>query len=595
MGGDRITTGSLLNQRVYSKKTSTTSGTKQGGGVQTNALLQTRITLANRSTGPTGRTSYTALSNQINGRKEVIYVGGQSCCGQAKMSTADKIALALEITKAGFELGQGIASLFGAKKADAPGATTRTTGTDSPGGTPSTKVGGDTSPQVTQDLATTLSSISSDDVISAMEDAETSADLQAAITDAENYFNGQLSDSHTEAKANAGEAQQLLDNYKSKDTLKKAKKDVEDAKQDVANSEQGVKSFEAKVAKEQRNIQEAQDALGEADTNYKKATEDTAFGEKSLAQAQKDVQTANQGVKTAETNVSTAQGKVDQLNMQLLTATPEQKASIQSQLTQAKTELSNAQQKLIEAKTRLQSANIAEDSAEKQLKTYQAAEERALNNVDNKKKGVTEAKEKLAESQEDLEKAQTQLEAKQKELEANKKALQDKEAVLEQTEQQIADAEAAIDRYDKLEKEYNSLKSEIADQKERLTKMAKKEQKKMDKLDEKIARQEEKSDRAEEKMNLDGQAQEGHDVSASERRAGRRMNRAELKEQELRAKRAAIAGSHISFDAAGVSGEDDEAKAKEGTPSSDTNLAQNINDKKKSQTDYMFHRSNLFT
>lgn len=595
MGGG-VTTGSLLNQRVYSKKSGSSSNTKRGGGVQRNALLQTRVTLANRSGNGKKAGLYTSLSNQINGRKEVIYVGGQSCCGQAKMSTADKIAMYMSIAQAGVQLGQGIADIVGAFKADKSDGTTRTGDTGKVGDpSSSTITDTGTSRQVTQDLATTLSGLSSDDVVSAMEGAETSADLQAAITDAENYFNGQLSSSYTEAKANAGSAKELLEIYKSNDTLKNAKKAVEDAKQDVANSEQGVKSFEAKVGKEQRNIQEAQDALGEADANYKKATEDTAFGEKNLAQAQKDVQTANQGVKTAEGNVTAAQGKVDQLNLQLLTATPEQKASIQSQLEQAKTELSNAQQKLTEAKTRLQSANLAEDSAEKQLKSYQEAEERALNNVDNKKKGVTEAKEKLAESQEDLEKAQTQLEAKQKELEANKKALQDKEAALEQTEQQIADAEADIDRYDKLEKEYNSLKSEIADQKERLTKMAKKEQKKMDKLDEKIARQEEKSDRAEEKMNLDGQAQEGHDVSASERRAGRRMDRAELKEQELRAKRAAIAGSHISFDAAGVSGQDDEAKAKDGTPNSDTNLAQNINDKKKSQTDYMFHRSNLFT
>ena len=83
-----------------------------------NALLQTRVTLANRSGNGKKAGLYTSLSNQINGRKEVIYVGGQSCCGQAKMSTADKIAMYMSIAQAGVQLGQGIADIVGAFKAD---------------------------------------------------------------------------------------------------------------------------------------------------------------------------------------------------------------------------------------------------------------------------------------------------------------------------------------------------------------------------------------------------------------------------------------------------------------------------------------------
>lgn len=560
-----VTTGSLLNQRVF--KRSTGSSSSGSSGVQRSPLLQTKITLANRNTATRG-TSYTALSNAINGRKEVIYVGGDSCCsGTAKMSTAEKIAMYLSLSEQGLQLTQGIASLFSAGKADKAEGTKNTGNSNGNSGVNNSNndvsVGSNDSQKVNQDLASTVSLVSGDSVISGMENATTSADLNAAIQDAQSYFDGQLTSNYNDAKAGKASAEELLEKFKENDTVKNAKKAVEDAKQNVANAEQGVKAFESKVGKEERNIQEANDALGQADSNYKKACEDTAFGEKSLKQAQKDVASAKQGVQTAQGNVDTAQGKVDSLNMQLTTAAPEQKAAIQAQLAEAKAELATAQQQLNEAKIQQASAEQAEALAENQLKGYQQAEETALKNVDDNKKGVADAKKKLAESKQDLEKAQQQLEAKQKELEANQKTLQSKESKLADIEKQKDDAEAAIEKFEKIEKEYNSLKSEITDQKERLTKMIKDEQKKMDKLDKKIARQEAKSDKAEEKMNLDGQAEAGHDVSGSERRAGRRMDRAEAKEMALRAKKAAIAGAHFSgtFEAAGVSGNTSESAA----------------------------------
>lgn len=592
MGGG-VTTGSLLNQRVF-KRNGGSGSSNKGDGVKRSALMQTKITLADRNKG-TGRASYTSLSNSINGRKEVIYVGGGSqYSGTSSMSTMDKIAMWNSFIQQGLQSGQAIASLFSAGKAENTGSTGNAKGTSGSGNTGGTgDVGGNTpptQPKVNQDLKTTAAMISGDSIISGMENAQTSVDLQAAINDAQSYFDGQLTNSLSEAKGNAQSAKELLDNYKENDTLKNCKKDVENAKQDVANAEQGIKAFESKVGKEERNIQEANDALCQADTNYKKALDDTAFGEKSLAQAKKDVQTANQGVQTAESQVSTAQGKVDGLKLQLATATPEQKASIQSQLSQAETELSTAQQKLLEAKMQQTRANDMERSAETQLKNYQQAEEKALKNVDDNKKGVADAKKKLAESKQDLEKAQGNLEAKQKELETKQKELQDKEALLKQTEDQIAQAEADIEKFEQVEKEYNSLKSEITDQKERLTKMVKKEQSSMDKLDKKIARQEAKSDKAEEKMNLEGQAQGGHDVTGSEKRAGKRMARAEQKEAALRAKKAAIAGSHISttFDSG-----NDGKNVSENNGDSPT-MAEDLTQKKKTQADYMFHSNTSF-
>ena len=107
----------LLNQRVFNRNGGSGSSNK-GGGVKRSALLQTKITLADRNKG-TGRASYTSLSNSINGRKEVIYVGGGSkCSGTSSMSTMEKIAMWNSIAQQGLQLGQGIASLFGAGKAD---------------------------------------------------------------------------------------------------------------------------------------------------------------------------------------------------------------------------------------------------------------------------------------------------------------------------------------------------------------------------------------------------------------------------------------------------------------------------------------------
>lgn len=518
--GNGISTGSLLNQRVYNRNGGAGSSAK-GGGVQKNSLTQTRITLANRNRGTSGRTSYTALSNAINGRKEVIYVGGGSnCCGtpSTNMSTMEKIAAWTAIAQQGVQLGQGIANLFGAGKAD------KTGGAKGPGGAHGTRGAGNPpevkpQPKVNQDLsATAVTVLSGDNLISGMENATTSADLQAAIKDAESYLNGDLQTSRAQAKGLADAAKKKLDEFKENNTIENAEKEVKTAEQNVKNAENGVKSFEDKVAKEERNIQEAQGELSKASADYK-----TALG---------NTKTAQEGVKTAQGKVSTAAGQVSSLETQLASALPEQKAAIEAQLTQARADLATAKGELTQA--------------EQNLTKAEQDEAKALNNVDNSKKGVADAKQKLADSKEKLEGAKKNLAAKQKELEANKELLQQKQDALKQLETEKANAEADVEKFEKLDQEYNSLESEITDQKARLLKMSQDEAKKMDKLDKKIEKAEENSNNAEIDMNLAGQAQTGHATTKGEIRAKKRMDKAETREANLRDQKAGIENSHVS-------------------------------------------------
>ena len=110
MGGNNISAGSMLNKRVFAQS-------NNGGGVKRNNLAQARVIIgANRHT--TGRASYTSLSNQINGRKEVIYVGGnQGGCCSGKMNTMEKVAMWTAIAQQGLSLAAGIKELFSSNKA----------------------------------------------------------------------------------------------------------------------------------------------------------------------------------------------------------------------------------------------------------------------------------------------------------------------------------------------------------------------------------------------------------------------------------------------------------------------------------------------
>lgn len=528
-----ITTGSIMNNRVYGGGSGSSN---KGSGVQRNALLQTRIQLADRNK-PSGRTSYTAMSRQINGRAVIVNTGSAGCChGTQKMSTAEKIAMFNAIATSGLALAKGIGDLVSAGKANKTKTPSdieklnqqgNAKGTDGTSNTTST--GNASLNSIANDIK-----LSGDGCISKMEGATTSADLQAAIKDAESYMNGDLLTSRNQAKGKADVAQKKLDEFKENKTIENAEKDVKTAEQNVKTAKDGVSSFESKIAKEERNIQEANSDLAKADGNYKKAMDDTAKGKADLI-------AAKEGVTAAKGNVATAEASVNTLETQLASATPEQKPAIETQLNAAK-------QKLTEAKEELVKAEEQETKAQSALEGFEKAEADALNNVDSSKKGVKEAKEKLADSKEKLEGAKKNHEAKQKELEANQKTLQEKQDALKDLENQKTQAEADVEKFNNLDKEYNSLKSEITEQKARLTKMSQAEAKKMDKLDTKIGKAEVKSHNAEAKMNLAGQAETGHVTTKDEMKAKKRMDKAEANEAELRAKKGAIEGSHVSVD-----------------------------------------------
>lgn len=288
--------------------------------------------------------------------------------------------------------------------------------------------------------ARTITSGASSSAIANMEGATDSATLREAIAGANDQLTAMNAQTSTLENA-SNEA------VKNKDSLeadvKSTKEGVSDAKQTLANKQQTVKA-------KTENLNTKKFALEKADAGYAKATE--AYNNSVSA------------YNTAKSNTVAAQSSVDNLKAQLASATPEQKAAIQTQLTQA------------EAK--LEQAKKAEAKAQKEMESAKEAKETAYNNLGDAKEAVTKA-------EQEIDKAQKELDTAKDAEKTAQKGLKDAEDKFEEAKRLLSDAKGAIEAFKQHKKDVEDLTSSITKQNARLQKLEQEEIDKYNKYDSK--------------------------------------------------------------------------------------------------------------
>ena len=543
MGGG-VTTGSLLNQRVYSKKSGSSSNTKRGGGVQMNALLQTRVTLANRSGNGKKAGLYTSLSNQINGRKEVIYVGGQSCCGQAKMSTADKIAMYMSIAQAGVQLGQGIADIVGAFKAD-----------KSDGTTPRQTVTPDSTPKVDNGLASTLDSLgfadieftdvnykeAANDFMSQMKKADNSQDLYQALQGAKAYkaqvdsristfpkdLNAQLEKLEGDAEGSIKEADDKFD--KANEAVGTAESNVKQGQRQVDSARDSYDAARQSVKTDNKAYNDASKAVDEKTSEYDKAGKALDTARKNYSTAQTATKECTQAWETAKLNTSQALANLNALKSQqgwgtdgaaltaqIADAQAQYDAAVQAEKSaeQAKNEAEANEAKAKDALGDSSKGAVqAFNNAKSQLATARDGLKAAAEQLKNSKEITQDQYDLLTNRQESVSKAETNLETQNESLTKAKEQQAGAQAKLDELKDERDRIETQISDYNEM-KEASEKLSDLSKYETKLQDMMKKEGIERDELTRKL------NERDAESNNTEG-------VSAKGRR------KAEKKEDKL--------------------------------------------------------------
>lgn len=423
MGGGVTTTGSLLNQRVF-KRDGGSGSSNKGGGVQRHELLNAKIALADRNNG-TGKATYTGLSNSINGRKEVIYVGGGSkCCGKAEMTTADKIAMWNNLAQSGFSFVKGAVDFVGSFKTDKAG-----------GSNPKQTVSGN-NPEVLvnnntkvagNDLASTLETLGFNDIdLTNIDYTETAKDLTSKMDKAKN------SQDLYQALQGAKAYKQQMDSRMSgidPNALKTelsnlegdAKGSIKDAKGNVDAADKGVKEAESNVKQGQRQVDSARESYDSARNSVK--TDNKAYNEasklvnsktneydqagKALDAAKKKYSTAKaatrectQAWETAKTNTAQALANLNALKSQQGFDTDG--AALQAQIADAQANYDAAVKAEGQAEEAKNKAVEAEGQAKEALGDDSKGAVQAFNNA---KSGLADARDGLKEAAEQLKKS----------------------------------------------------------------------------------------------------------------------------------------------------------------------------------------------
>ncbi len=457
--GDGVTTGSLLNTRVYRREVNKgASSSNKSGGVKTSALLQTHVTLANRHR-PSSGVSYTALSNQINGRKEIIYVGGGTqCCGKAGgMSTMDKIAAFNAIAMQGLQLTQGIAGMFKKDGANAP------TGVKNTGGSDLEKLnskqsrvqtfGQDNYSIGSQGLATTISLMDVDykdaasDFISKMNKADTSQDLYQALQGAKAY-KAQLDNRITNMGSQVGKWQDELGALKgeAEGSVSKAEADVKSKRGVAKDASESIKQGERQVETARTSYASAKEAVALKDEKFKNASEEETKLTKDYDEACKKTAEARKGVSTsrtalANTNTALANAKVNTQQARANLAALEAQRGAADAAGAAALEA-----QIWQARAAVQKAEAAEAEATKTQKEAEAA----LSNAENQE-GLAVKSEQGVKA--NLTTQRNSLKAMAKDLVDAKKITQEqadllsnRTSSLEKAEETLTNAETAFDK-----------------------------------------------------------------------------------------------------------------------------------------------------
>lgn len=510
-----------------------------------NALLQTRVTLANRSGNGKKAGLYTSLSNQINGRKEVIYVGGQSCCGQAKMSTADKIATALALTKAGVELGQGIADLVGAFKSDK---------TD---GTPTRQpVTPDTTSKVDNGLASTLDSLgfadieftdvnykeAANDFMSQMKKADNSQDLYQALQGAKAYkaqvdsrmSSININDLNTQLQTLEGEADGSIkladENFDKADkAVGTAESNVKQGQRQVDSARESYDSARQSIKTDNKAYNDASKAVDEKTSEYDKAGKALDTARKNYSTAQAATQECTQAWETAKLNTSQALANLNALKSQqgwgtdgaaltaqIADAQAQYDAAVQAEKSaeQAKNEAEANEQKAKDALGDSSKGAVqAFNNAKSQLATARDELKAAAEQLKNSKEITQDQYELLTNRQESAKKAETNLETQNENLAKAKADKADAQAKLDELKDKRDQIKTQISDYNEMKEASEKLR-DLSKYETKLQDMMKKEGIERDELTRKL------NERDAESNNTEG-------VSAKGRR------KAEKKEDKL--------------------------------------------------------------
>lgn len=406
-----------------------------------NALIQTRVTLANRSGNGKKAGLYTSLSNQINGRKEVIYVGGQSCCGQAKMSTADKIAAFMSLAKAGVELGQGIADIVGAFKAD-----------KSDGTTPRQTVTPDSTPKVDNGLASTLDSLgftdieftdvnykeAANDFMSQMKKADNSQDLYQALQGAKAYkaqvdsristfpkdLNDQLEKLEGDAEGSIKEAADKFD--KANEAVGTAESNVKQGQRQVDSARDSYDAARQSVKTDNKAYNDASKAVDEKTSEYDKAGKALDTARKNYSTAQTATKECTQAWETAKLNTSQALANLNALKVQQGLGTDG--VALQAQIADAQAQYDAAVQ--------------AEKSAEEAKNQAEANEAKAKDALGDDSKGAVQA---FNNAKSQLATARDELKAAAEQLKNSKEITQDQYDLLTNRQESVSKAETNLE------------------------------------------------------------------------------------------------------------------------------------------------------
>ena len=510
-----------------------------------NALLQTRVTLANRSGNGKKAGLYTSLSNQINGRKEVIYVGGQSCCGQAKASTADKIAMGLTFAKTGLELSQGIAEIIKSFKADK---------TD---GTPTRQpVTPDTTSKVDNSLDSTLDSLgftdveftdinykeAANDFMSQMKKADNSQDLYQALQGAKAYkaqvdsrmSSININDLNTQLQTLEGEADGSIkladENFDKADkAVGTAESNVKQGQRQVDSARESYDSARQSIKTDNKAYNDASKAVDEKTSEYDKAGKALDTARKNYSTAQAATQECTQAWETAKLNTSQALANLNALKSQqgrgtdgaaltaqIADAQAQYDAAVQAEKSaeQAKNEAEANEQKAKDALGDSSKGAVqAFNNAKSQLATARDELKAAAEQLKNSKEITQDQYELLTNRQESAKKAETNLETQNENLAKAKADKADAQAKLDELKDKRDQIKTQISDYNEM-KEASEKLSDLSKYETKLQDMMKKEGIERDELTRKL------NERDAESNNTEG-------VSAKGRR------KAEKKEDKL--------------------------------------------------------------
>ena len=481
-----------------------------------NALLQTRVTLANRSGNGKKAGLYTSLSNQINGRKEVIYVGGQSCCGQAKMSTADKIAAFMSLAKAGVELGQGIADIVGAFKADKSGGTT-----------PKQTVTPNSTPTVDNGLASTLETLgftdieftdvnykeAANDFMSQMKKADNSQDLYQALQGAKAYkaqvdsrmstfpkdLNGQLEKLEGDAEGSIKEADDKFD--KANEAVGTAESNVKQGQRQVDSARDSYDAARQSVKTDNKAYNDASKAVDEKTSEYDKAGKALDTARKNYSTAQTATKECTQAWETAKLNTSQALANLNALKAQQGLGTDG--VALQAQIADAQAQYDaavQAEKSAEEAKNQAEANEakakdaLGDDSkgavqafnnAKSQLATARDELKAAAEQLKNSKEITQEQYDLLTNRQESVGKAETNLETQNENLTKAKEQQATAQAKLDELETKKDQIETQIHDYKEMQEASEKL-SDLSKYETKLQDMMKKEGIERDELTKKL-------------------------------------------------------------------------------------------------------------